>query len=122
MDIGEKLNEIMSDPAALENLKQVADSLFSGGQGNAAPSENTPALKPSGGDDLFGGVDPAAIMSVIGALKSETNDDRSRLLYALKPYLSEKRRERVDGAVKILKVISVLPTLKEQGILKNLLG
>ncbi len=121
MDISEKLTEIMSDPEALKNLKQVADSLFSGGQEPATPEINSP-IKPAGADDLFGGLDPAAIMSVIGALKSDSNDDRARLLFALKPYLSEKRRERVDGAVKMLKVISVLPILKEQGILKNLLG
>ena len=42
---------------------------------------------------------------------------------ALKPLLHEERRRRVDGAVKILRLINLLPALRESGILGgDLLG
>jgi len=40
---------------------------------------------------------------------------------ALNPHLSEESQRRVDTAVKILRVIDLLPALKESGLLEKLL-
>ena len=56
-------------------------------------------------------------MGLMSAFNNQKNDRRTELLLALKPHLSEERRERVDKAVKILKIVSILPALKEQGLL-----
>lgn len=55
---------------------------------------------------------------MVSALKSKGDDDRTRLLLALRPHLSEERRPRVDRAVKLLKLASVLPLLQETDLLK----
>ena len=49
----------------------------------------------------------------IGSLMSDFNseDDRLRLLKDLKPFLSDQKKESVDKAVKILKLISVAQKL-----------
>ena len=66
-----------------------------------------------------GGLDAAQmakIISVISRLKSGGDDSRANLLLALKPHLSAPRREKVDTAIKLLKIIDLLPFLKDSGI------
>ena len=108
-DMASKLSELLSDPNAMDKIKNMADSLL-GGE-NSKPTVDMPS-------DIPADIDIGAIMNIIGALNSAGNDSRSQLLLALKPHLSEPRRERVDSAVKILKLINILPLIKDQGLLK----
>lgn len=110
-DMASKLSELLSDPGAMDKIKSMADSLLGGEE--SKPKNDLPF-------DIPNDIDIGAIMNIIGALNSNTNDNRSQLLLALKPHLSEQRRERVDSAVKILRLINVLPLLKDQGLLKLL--
>ena len=83
-DLSEKLAGILNDPDSIEQVKKMAENLFSG--------EKT----------LFeenGGV-----------------DDRTRLLNALKPYLSEKKQAKADNAIKLLKIIELWPLIKDSGM------
>ena len=59
-----------------------------------------------------------AIFSIINQLKSKSNDSRSQLLLALKPHLSEPKQEKVGTAIKILKLLELLPLIKDTGLLK----
>lgn len=47
-------------------------------------------------------------------------DDATRLLAALRPLLGEARRKKLDEAVRILKLLHLLPLLRESGILQNI--
>ncbi|MEG2813116.1 MAG: hypothetical protein RSA79_00805 [Oscillospiraceae bacterium] len=74
--------------------------------------------------DLGGlaGIDINMIMKlqqIMGSMK--VSDKNSQLLLSLKPHFGEKRRKKVDQALNIMKLISVLPALKESGILGGLL-
>lgn len=48
---------------------------------------------------------------LLGNLNQE--DDTTRLLHSLRPFLSERRREKLDQAGKILQLLKILPVLKE---------
>lgn len=48
------------------------------------------------------------------------NDKNTDLLIALKPYLKEENRAKIDSAVKLIRLASILPYLKDSGILGNL--
>ena len=76
------------------------------------------ALLGGGMGDLLGGLmggglpeglDPALLLKAGKALSSmkDQPDDRCTLLTALKPYLRRERRERVDEAVRMLKLLRV---------------
>lgn len=106
-DMSAKIEALLNQPDAMEKLSQAAQSLFGGSGGEAAPpsAEGLPDL------------DIGAIMNIMGKLNHMGDDNRARLLMALKPHLSEKRRARVDTAVKLLKLASLAPLLKDQGIL-----
>ena len=105
-DMSAKIEALLNQPDAMEKLSQAAQSLFGAG-GNSVPQP------PSDMPDF----DIGAMMNIMGKLGSVGEDNRSRLLLALKPHLSEKRQGRVDTAVKLLKLISLAPLLKDTGIL-----
>lgn len=87
-----------------------------------ALSEDTPEdeNKPqenSGGDGLFSGIDlgmMAKAASLMGSVGAPSDDEK--LLLALRPLLREENRTKVDTAVRLLKLISLLPLLKELGL------
>ena len=77
----------------------------------AAPAENTAPALP--------GVNLPAL-SALGKLMN-SDDDRIRLIEALKPLLSEGRQKKADEAEKMLRLMSALPALKDSGLLNGLI-
>ncbi len=57
----------------------------------------------------------------IGNLLSQVNgeDERAHLLLALKPFLSESRRPKIDNAVKLLKLVKMAEAAGKTDLLKN---
>ena len=114
-NIAEKLSELLSSDGGIEKIKSLAENLLGD---NAPQTEN--GDKDSENDNGFSlpeGFDIGKIMGLASAFGNQKPDHRSALLLALKPHLGEARRERVDKAVKLLKIAAMLPLLKEQGIL-----
>ena len=72
--------------------------------------------------DILGGIDIEAIMKM-GELMSQMNkqDDSTRLLLALKPHLKPENRQKVDSAMKLMKIMNILPLLRDSGVLDGLL-
>ncbi len=119
-----KLSELLNNPEGLNKIKALANSLFAeNNEDNSIPQpqENQHHQSESSGLD-FGGFslpdnfDITKIMGIMSALSDNKIDERSKLLLALKPHLSEKRQQRVDKAVKLLKLASLIPIVKEQGL------
>lgn len=130
-DMQEKISNLLNDPEGMEKIKNMANALFGDNAIDEKPKQvhnniKTPsflqglATPSDAGNDMFKDIDIGAIMRVMSAVKNTKNDSRTSLLLALKPHLSPDRSQRVDSAVKILKIISILPILKEQGIFNNL--
>ena len=111
-DLSEKISSMLSDPQQLAKIREMAAGLLGNEQPSAPPP--TPAV-PSLPD-----IDMGKLLGIMSKFKSQGTDNRSRLLLALKPHLSEKRQERVDRAVKILKLLDMLPLLQESGLMNIL--
>lgn len=113
-DLSEKLAGILNDPESMERVRKMAESILGEGakEKEEAPS---PEFDIS---SLLGMEDIGRLMSILAKFRSSGNDPKAQLLYALKPHLSPPRREKVDTAVKILKIIELLPLIGETGILK----
>ncbi len=109
-DLNAKLAEILNDPQSMDRIKKMTESLL----GNEE-KPNTNAL--SNLNDMPDAMEMQKIISIMSRLKAESNDSRAVLLKALKPNLSPKRQEKVDTAIKLLKIIELLPLLKDSGIL-----
>ena len=121
----EKLNAILSNPDAMSQVMNLAQSLNLGGDG-AAPEQQADSPGPphpeggSGGGpelgdlaglgSLLGQIDPAMIqrlLPLVGELSGNGggNDERMQLLYALRPFLKPERRDKVERAAKTAKLI-----------------
>jgi hypothetical protein len=108
-DIKSKLSELLNDPESLGQLSQMAETLFSGenssdGDGSA-PKQDFPDMEQLGN-----------IMAIISKLNGSQDNDRTRLINALKPYLSEKRQAKAENAIKLLKIMELWPLIKESGM------
>ena len=106
-DLTEQLSAILSDPAGMERLRNMAAGLL---------SQNADPVPPPEKNDDAGMPDPTKLMSLVGALKNQGDDDRIRLLYALRPHLSAEKQLRVDKAAKMLKLLSLAPLLRQMGL------
>ena len=110
-DLSAMLSQLLDDPQGMEKIKSLAGSLLEG-QGPLAA-----ASPPAAGD--CGTISPGeiqTIMKLMSAMKNDQDDDRTRLLLSLKPHLSQERQQRVDQAVKLLKLITLLPLIRESGL------
>lgn len=101
----DSLNDILSSlsPEDINSLKSIADSVF--GADEKQKSQPAP--------DLLGGITPEMIMkisNIMGAMNSNDNQ-RCRLIEALKPNLSQRRQKKADEAMQMLKLLDILPML-----------
>lgn len=113
-DLNQKLTEILNDPESMNRVREMAESILSDNN----PKEESPD------ESIFGNLNGAElgnIMSIVSKLNQKNEDPRTTLLAALKPHLSERKREKVDTAIKILRLLELLPLLKESGVLGKLL-
>lgn len=117
----EKLNAILSDPEAMSQVMNLAQSLNLGGssgdgeQGNTAQPQqeeggNSASANIPNLGSILGQIDPDTIqrfLPLIQELTAGQNDERMQLLYALKPFLRPERRDKVDQAARTAKLIHV---------------
>lgn len=146
-DLVSKLQEILGSEEGMQKLKSVASMLGMGENGLPDEKRRETAAPSDGGLDLSalngllsgggasgqdngkqqGGLPDLGIdinmmlklQQVMAAFHNE--DDNTRFLQALRPLMREDRRHKVDEVLRMMKLFSLLPLLKESGILDNLL-
>ena len=126
-DFEEKLNSVLSNPDAMSQIMNLAQSLNLGGGGGESPqggqgggNEPPPPPPPSGGGDGLGGlaglgsllgqIDPkwiSRLLPLVGELTGGGSDERMQLLYALRPFLKPERQDKVERAAKTARLIHV---------------
>lgn len=97
--------------------QKIAAALSSLGiDGEEEEKEKTPEPQPK----EEAGLELDALLQ-IGNLISQVNgeDERARLLLALKPFISESRRPKIDTAVKLLKLAKMAEAAGKTDLLKN---
>lgn len=112
-DLMEDISKILGDEESMRRVQALAQQLLSGNEKEAEPP--LPSLPDTGG------VDVGRLLALVSKFKAQGEDDRTRLLLALKPHLSSERAKRVDTAVKLLKLIDLLPLLRETDLFSGLL-
>lgn len=127
-NLEELLGSVLSDPDTMARLRDTAkqfgidtDALLSGtGSSESDKHEESAAdisaaALPSSGSG--GGINTDMLSAVtriaplLSKLKEE--DDMTRLIHALRPYLSGDRRKKAEEADKLMTVIRLIPLLKE---------
>lgn len=113
-ELTERLSALLSDPEGLEQIKNMAAGLF-GSNNSFEPQKPLKEQEDEG--SLFPDIDMGKVLGLMSSLKSRTGEnDKTRLLLALKPHLAAERQKKVDTAVKILKLLELAPKLSELGL------
>lgn len=126
-DIAEKISRLLSSPDGMEKIRAAMAAMGAAppdGGGTAeepplpplpTPAPATPtAPAPATGGGILGG-DAALLgklLPLLGDLRQE-NDD-TRLLQALRPYLHGEREQRLDETIRLMRFARLLPLLREQ--------
>lgn len=128
-DLSEQLSAILNNPEAQQNIMAMLSSLQ---QGDSVP-QSSPQQNPGGGmpfdlsslfqqapppqnpEPAMPGFDINMLMKLQNIFSKMSCDDNNiNLLRALRPHLREPKK--VDDAINILRLMSVLPALSESGI------
>ncbi len=148
-DILAKVQEILDDPQKLEGFKNLASSLINGDdkiqsleqtQSNENDLQNESnnnnfdvegilnnLIQNKNGEHINLNKDQIEIpfnMDVILKLKNAMSimnqDDKNiAFLRALRDLLDDSRQQKVDNAIKIMRIVKLLPLIKDLNILKN---
>ena len=119
-DISSILNSLSSQD--IENIKKAASGLFgdSSSSNNEEKINHTKQTGTPNLDSLSGlGMPDLSILSNLAPVLQafSAHDDRVDFINALKPLLSQERQQKADEAMKLVKLLSVFPLLKERGIM-----
>ena len=111
-EFDDKLNSILSNPDAMAQIMQLAQSIGGNTDQQSPPSPPPPAPMPaatppaaSSGDllsSLTGGLDPKLLMRLmplIQELGGQQDSNARQLLFALRPYLKAERQEKIERAL-----------------------
>lgn len=107
-DIMNALSQAMSDPATAAQVNGLISALSGGGQA----TEQSPQTAPTADADM------AKLMKIGTAMmQGGQNDPNIALILALKPLLKEETRMKADRIVKIFRLLSAYPLLKDSGLI-----
>ena len=104
-EFDEKLNSILSDPGAMAQIMQLAQSLSGSQQTSPPPPPPVQQTTP-----YTGGMDPGLLMKLlplVQELGSSQNSNAKTLLFALRPYLREDRQQKVERALQLARLFHI---------------
>ena len=132
-DLAKKLSELLSSPDGLQKLQAAAASVGMLTGNNSGASQSKPADPPAANDPQPDSVSTSLPVSDIAGIAGGDFETLSRLLplvsgfrqenqdtlllKALRPYLQNERRHRLDDTLKIMHLLKVLPLLRDKGVL-----
>ncbi len=135
----EQIKALLSKPETLERIASMVESFGGGGlsqvladnapENDVQPqneakntvlpasagtqSEKTALLEELAGTPAANGISPSAPLGTLGAFPEKgTSDRRITLLKAIRPYVNDAKKERVDGLVRALSVAGLLNNYK----------
>ena len=124
-ELAQKLSEIMSNPSAMEKLKGLTAGLFGNNNSSNNDNNNKSEQKSNNFSNILENCNTPnndnikLITKLIPMLNAiNRDDDSTRLLNALRPFLSNEKQKRLDDAIKLIQTIKILPLIKNSGLLK----
>ena len=105
-ELEDQLNSILSDPKQMEKIAGLARSLMGG------EDQETPPAAPPGEP----GLDAGLLQKLGSVMKTGGDGGREQaLLRAMEPYLSDKRRVKLDRAMKLARMAKIARLMMGEG-------
>lgn len=104
-DLSAVLSGFLSDPKAMEQISDMARQLGLGeGSGQPQPSP----------EDAFPGLSPELLSGIMEAMQESTKSDKTtELLSALEPHMTGGRKEKLDRAIRAIRMMSAAKALSK---------
>lgn len=118
-ELQDKLNSLLSDPAGMAQVVQLAQQLSStmdpptAQVQSSAPNPGPPPAptgpNPAGSSSLLGDIDLNTVSKFLPMLQALSSDQSHsmQLLNALRPYLKEEKQGKVERAARLARLITV---------------
>lgn len=114
-ELQDKLNSLLSDPAGMAQVVQLAQQLSSTMEPSAAPTPQSgaptppPSPNPPPSTALPGGIDLSTVSRFLPMLQALSSDQSHsmQLLNVLRPYLKEEKQGKVERAARLARLITV---------------
>lgn len=111
--------------AGTDHMQELLAQLLAGmGESSAsAPppvgeEESSESQSSQSEESPFGGIDLETILKMGELFSTLSKDDKNtQLLMALRPHLRGENQRKLDQATKLLKLMSMLPLLRQMGIM-----
>ena len=118
-DLTEKLSSLLGDPEIMDKIQNLS-GLFGSSENNESnknKTENKDSQKDTSDDFGFSPDMIGTLFKIMPLLSSLGKDDKyTKFLKSLKPLLSEERQKKLGNSAKILKLMQILPLIKDQGL------
>lgn len=113
----EKIGELLSDEESVKQISELAQMFISDNSENSEKCDDSDE-----NDSLFSSFDFEKIMKLQEIFSAFSEKDKNtELLLALKPYLKDEKKKKVDKAIKIMKLLAVWNIVKNSGMLNDFL-
>ena len=119
-DLMSKLKSVLSDEESMKQVRELADMLSGGStEQKAGNTSDAPPQSPQAP-----AIDPMMLMKIQSIMAQASKPDKNiDLLLALRPLLKDENKQKLDRIVKLFRLVSLYPAIKESGILGgDLLG
>lgn len=121
----ENLQKVMSDPESMKQINELAQMLGLSGEDAKPPPPPEPEIDFK---KLFSSSEPhkskednvdfKKLLQLTKIFeKASLPDKNTQLILALKPHLKEDTQKKADSLIKIFKLLSIYPVLKESKLL-----
>lgn len=107
----------------MDNIEELLRALADDDENdNDNESENEEQSEAESSGGLFSGLDPEMLLKMLALFETLNQpDDNERFLLALKPLLRDENRAKIDSAIRLMKLFSLLPLIKDSGIFGKLM-
>ena len=110
-NFSDRISEILSDPQAMEQIRSIAGMLGAESKSPQPPPPQNNAPNNMMSPEVLNAV--SRIMPLMSEYNKE--DDGTRLLAALRPFLSRERQKKLDEASRMLHILRFLPMIQKLG-------
>ena len=124
-DLGSKIAQILSDEKALEQIQELS-KMFSLPDSPQNPIHKNEEKGESNSDmSLMGTLSSPQTLSLISKISPlladvGQEDDTTRLLKSLRPFLSDNRKQKLDEASKLLKMMRLFSQITDMNLLDSI--
>lgn len=117
--LGEKLQSILSNPESLKSIMQIASGLGFGigEKQNAVLSEKKETITEESQAPILPEIQKEVLPT--GINKNLYSDERMNLLLSIKPFLNEKKRQRIDSVIKAMQAAKIINAYKDSDLFSN---